>query len=163
MDLVGERGKNGAERRREKENVCQTPGLFTASHLKPSGTEGVTQALSPSGPVPSALCSHAVLSPCPGSFSRYQLFPAAGAQETQVDRCRQLLYSLPTSVYLLPLFGMGPRPLLGMMSHTEGSKGSSDAGNQAGRRGYEAPERKESAGPGIWGGGRLLLGLTPSS
>lgn len=103
-------------------------------------------------------CLHA-LAPSPD----IQLFPAAGAQETQVDRCRQLLYSLPTSVYLLPLFGMGPRPLLGMMSHTEGSKGSSDAGNQAGRRGYEAPERKESAGPGIWGGGRLLLGLTPSS
>lgn len=123
---------------------------------------GSPQAPSPSGPVlvlVVMLCCLHALAPSPD----IQLFTAAGAQEAQVDRCRQLLYPLPTGVYLLPLFGMGPRPLLRMMSHTEGSEGSSDAGSQAGRRGYEAPERKESAGPEIWGGGGLLLGLTPSS
>lgn len=51
-DLAGERGKNGAERRREKENVRQTPGLFTDRHLKSSGTEGVTP-----GPLPLWPCS----------------------------------------------------------------------------------------------------------
>lgn len=62
--------------------------------------------------------------------------------------CRQLHpSSLPVGI-CTPSLAQDPAPL-GTLARTEGSEGLGDARSQAGRKGCEAPERRESASPGV--------------
>lgn len=97
------------------------------------------------GPSPLAICSLQCPHLCAlASLQMPQLSPAAGTQlcKWAVLGNKAAPASSPRNVYLLCHLGMG--------MHTEGSEGPEHAGSQAGKRGWEAWERQESAPPGVW-------------
>ena len=96
-------------------------------------------------------------SPCPGSSPDTRLSPAQEPRWPQWT----VLPPLPHKCVFAPPLWHGSGALLGMLAHTEESEDLGGAGSQAGRRGYEARERKESAH--LESGGWAASGSDPIS